>query len=194
MQLPPSESKTQSALGPPTDLKTVVESEVKEWHFHIYFLQNNEEQHAEALALRDAVLRLRRDGAFVAVPLWRVNTEPIGPHPAGSYEIWCPSETFASLYSYLCQHHGNLSILIHPLTREHRKDHDSRAAWIGKPWPVDLSKLPVYTVHIPLQYSSLKLGYSSEAQGPSLEERKKNGSLLESKLENEDEAAKAPKQ
>lgn len=25
-------------------------------------------------------------GAFVAVPLFRVNHYPIGPHPAGSYE------------------------------------------------------------------------------------------------------------
>jgi DOPA 4,5-dioxygenase len=36
------------------------------------------------LELRDAVLRLRRDGAFVAVPLWRVNLEPAGPHPVGT--------------------------------------------------------------------------------------------------------------
>ena len=50
----------------------------------IYFLQRNEEQHKAALALRDSVLRLRRDGAFIAVPLHRVNTEPIGPHPAGT--------------------------------------------------------------------------------------------------------------
>ena len=49
----------------------------------IYFLQRNKEQHEAALALRDAVLRLRRDGAFIAVPLFRVNTEPIDPHPAG---------------------------------------------------------------------------------------------------------------
>jgi len=58
----------------------------------IYFLQNNTSQHTEALALRDAVLRLRRDGAFIAVPLWRVNEGPIGPHPAGVYIL-------SSLYS-----------------------------------------------------------------------------------------------
>lgn len=49
----------------------------------IYFLQNNADEHHAALELRDAVLRLRRDGAFVAVPLFRVNTAPIGPHPVG---------------------------------------------------------------------------------------------------------------
>ena len=50
----------------------------------IYF-QNNTEEHQAALKLRDAVLCLRRDGAFIAVPLFRVNTRPIGPHPIGQY-------------------------------------------------------------------------------------------------------------
>ena len=49
----------------------------------IYFLQGNASSHHAALELRDAVLRLRHDGAFVAVPLFRVNTDPIGPHPVG---------------------------------------------------------------------------------------------------------------
>lgn len=91
-----------TALGPQEDLQTVVESRTREWHFHIYFLLQSPTETAAALVLRDAVLRLRRDGtrspmqsqfftdqhvgAFVAVPLQRVNKEPIGPHPAGSYE------------------------------------------------------------------------------------------------------------
>lgn len=51
----------------------------------IYFHQGNADEHQAALDLRDAVLRLRRDGAFVAVPLFRVNTDPIGPHPVGRH-------------------------------------------------------------------------------------------------------------
>jgi hypothetical protein len=53
----------------------------------IYFKQRNADEHHSALQLRDAVLRLRRDGAFVAVPLFRVNTEPAGPHPVGEFLI-----------------------------------------------------------------------------------------------------------
>jgi DOPA 4,5-dioxygenase len=95
-------------MSPPTDLEQVVNAEIKEWHFHIYFHQNNAEEHHAALELRDAVLRLRRDGAFVAVPLFRVNTGPLGPHPVGSYEIWVPTTSFAYVFSYLCQHRGDL--------------------------------------------------------------------------------------
>ncbi|KAI0093841.1 DOPA-like domain-containing protein [Irpex rosettiformis] len=182
-------------MAPLTDLREVVESEIKEWHFHIYFHQRNADEHQAALELRDAVLRLRRDGAFVAVPLFRVNTDPIGPHPVGSYEIWCPSESFASVFSYLCMNRGNLSILVHPLTREQRayvQDHEVRNAWIGPSFPLDLVTLPVRSEEIPFQYSSLKLGYSSTAPGLSLEDRKKIGGHVEHILKGEKEAAKAP--
>lgn len=47
---------------PQDDLQTVVESRTREWHFHIYFLLQSPTETAAALALRDAVLRLRRDG------------------------------------------------------------------------------------------------------------------------------------
>jgi DOPA 4,5-dioxygenase len=95
---------------PESDVSAVVKERVKEWHFHIYFLLQSPIEKAAALALRDAVLRLRLAGkhaspacnllqdslmggvlgAFVAVPLWRVNEYPMGPHPAGSYEVSIP--------------------------------------------------------------------------------------------------------
>jgi len=196
--LPNSQVEAESrAVGisqdPPTDLQTVLNDEIKEWHFHIYFHQRNQAEHQAALKLRDAVLRLRRDGAFVAVPLFRVNLEPIGPHPAGSYEIWCPAESFTSVFSYLCMHCGELSVLIHPLTREERKDHDTRKAWLGPSFPLDLTQLPVRSEEVPLQYASLGLGYSSTAKQPSLEERRAAGKKVERILEDEPEAAKSPK-
>jgi hypothetical protein len=49
----------------------------------IYFHQMNIEETAAALQLRDAILRLRHEGAFVAVPLAIVNSSPLGPHPVG---------------------------------------------------------------------------------------------------------------
>jgi len=179
-------------MSPQTDLKEVVESEIKEWHFHIYFHQRNADEHQAALELRDAVLRLRRDGAFVAAPLFRVNTGPAGPHPVGSYEIWCPSESFASVFSYLCINRGDLSVLVHPLTKEQRADHETRLAWIGPSFPLDLSVLPVRSEDVPLQYPSLKLGYSSTSPGLSLADRRKLGANIEKILKGEKNAAKAP--
>jgi aromatic ring-cleaving dioxygenase len=149
-------------MEPPTDLREVIESEIKyertvvsarilrhvnlclengifvsfdriffsllmyRLSVDIYFHQRNADEHHAALQLRDAVLRLRYNGAFIAVPLFRVNTEPVGPHPVGSsiffsgkehssqifcqgsYEIWVPAESFGSVFSYLCLNRGNL--------------------------------------------------------------------------------------
>ncbi|KAG8885973.1 hypothetical protein FRB97_008511 [Tulasnella sp. 331] len=181
-------------IVPETDLRKVVDSEINYLYDleDIYFLQNDPKAKQAALTLRDAVLRLRRDGAFVAVPLWRVNEDPVGPHPVGSYEIWCPLESFASVYSYLALNRGNLSILIHPLTRDERADHEVRNAWMGPSFPLNLDTLPVRSDDVPLQYPSLRLGYSSTFQGPSLEERKQAGAAIERALSKEKEAAKAP--
>ncbi|KAJ7803757.1 hypothetical protein B0H14DRAFT_3091931 [Mycena olivaceomarginata] len=154
------------ANKPPTDLKT-----------------GNAEEHHAAMELRDAVLRLRRDGAFIAVPLFRVNTEPIGPHPAGSYEIWAPSETFPPCFRTF--------ILVHPLTRD-QVNHENRRAWIGPAWPLDTSRLPIRSEEIPLQYPSLKVGYSSKVPFMNLEDRAALGANVEKVLLKEKDAARAP--
>lgn len=57
-----------SAPAPQDDLKTVVETRNREWHFHIYFLLQSPAEKAAALALRDAVLKLRRDGKSFEAP------------------------------------------------------------------------------------------------------------------------------
>lgn len=191
MVMPIELRETSKVSEPQSDLRTVLESEIKEWHFHIYFHQNNSEEHQAALKLRDAVLRLRRDGAFVAVPLFRVNTGPIGPHPVGSYEIWCPSETFSAVFSYMCLNRGNLSVLIHPLTRQQRIDHQDRVAWLGQSYGLDLSTLPVYSEELPSQYSALRLGYTAPST-LSIEDRLKIGANVEAILSADKDAAKAP--
>ncbi|KAI3400404.1 hypothetical protein diail_3421 [Diaporthe ilicicola] len=215
---------TRPAAPPPqTDLKTVVEGRNREWHFHIYFLTQSKTDTAAALALRDAVLELRRDGAFVAVPLLRVNHYPVGPHPAGSYEIWVPDSSFSDVFFYLSANRGNLrrvtqrpclslpspvpqrpstsqqtldnvgSILVHPLTSDQRGDHETRNAWMGTPWPIFLDGLPS-AGEIPLQYPELGLGWStSPEQEPSLDERRRRGAEVEALLAGDPEAAPAPK-
>ncbi|KHN95727.1 DOPA-like domain protein [Metarhizium album ARSEF 1941] len=221
------------APKPQDDLKTVVGTRTREWHFHIYFLLQSATETAAALALRDAVLRLRRDGAFVAVPLRTVNKSPVGPHPAGSYEIWVPDSSFSQVFFYLatnrgnlrqvslCLHHGKAldasgsrrsfnvhtreqnapclyadqsrSVLVHPLTSQQRRDHESRNGWLGKPWPIYLDGLPRDGDEPPLQYPELRLGWSAPPEEDmSLDERRRRGAKLEELLANDPEAAPAP--
>jgi hypothetical protein len=53
---------TQVRPLPEDDVAKVVASRTNEWHFHIYYLFQSTKERAAALALRDAVLKLRNGG------------------------------------------------------------------------------------------------------------------------------------
>lgn len=88
------------------------------------------------------------------------------------------------------------------------RDHESRAAWLGSPFPLDTSVLPVRSNDIPSQYGSLskfvfddrlfykltdfpELGYAAKSS-MTMEQRLKLGANVEHILSTEKEAAKAP--
>ncbi|KAJ3362319.1 Splicing factor 3B subunit 3 [Kappamyces sp. JEL0680] len=133
--------------------------EIKEFHFHVYF---DSHQEKEALALADAVNEKRRHGDFEAV-LLRINHQPVGPHPTGSYEVWVPKEYFSAAYSFFLLNRGSLSVLVHPLTQWEMLDHTDRATFLGRPYELRLEALSEYIDHVPLQYPELGLGYSAHA-------------------------------
>lgn len=106
--------------------------------------------------------------------------------------VWVPDSSFSDVFFYLATNRGNLSILVHPLTNNQRRDHETRNAWIGNPWPLFLDSLP-RDGEIPLQYPELGLGWStSPEQEVSLEERRKRGAEVEALLAGDPEAAPAP--
>ncbi|GAB9471094.1 Dopa 4,5-dioxygenase [Globisporangium polare] len=158
------------------------DEEIKEWHFHVYWLENRSEQgFARADALRRLLLEhVESDPSnFIAVfhgvsqkqypaligsppPM---NRKPVGPHPSGSFEVWVPKESFVRLLSFFTLHRGALSIFLHPLTKDQRVDHSAqRAIWLGQPWPIDADSLPADPTEEdadpPFQYPELGLGYS----------------------------------
>ena len=59
---------TQARPIPEDDVAKVVAARTKEWHFHIYYLSQSAKERAAALALRDAVLKLRNGGERIAYP------------------------------------------------------------------------------------------------------------------------------
>ena len=136
--------------------------EIREFHFHVYFFQSNAEHRARAMALRERILQLNTSGYFTAVPLARINDEPRGPHPTGSYEVWVPCESFWRVYQFFLKERNGLSVLVHPLTRQEIADHTERAVWMGAPLPLDMAALQPLLPSIPKQHEELKLGYSAE--------------------------------
>lgn len=95
----------------------------------------------------------------------------------------------------MCRSDSNksFSVLIHPLTSQQRRDHESRNGWLGTPWPIFLDGLPRESDDIPFQYPELGLGWSTAADDEiSLDERRKRGAKVEALLAEDPEAAPAP--
>lgn len=134
----------------------------KEFHFHTYFFQNNEESKLKAYQLYHTIKKNDDHGHFVA-KVGKFNIHSRGPHPIGSWETWVPVEYFTDLYKYFLHERNGMSVLIHPLTKLEMKDHTTDAVWMGEPLPLDLSVLKEELPEIPLQFPELKLGYSAES-------------------------------
>ena len=150
---------------------------IKEYHFHIYFNHLDEIEICNAKKLRDTILLNIKNRVFIVIlnsitndilpksidlsKLPKFNTSPIGPHPTGSYEVWVPIEYYTIFLSFILLNRNNLSVLIHPLTREELLDHTDRAVWLGKKYDLKLERLEEILDKLPIQYPELELGYSS---------------------------------
>ncbi len=72
--------------------------------------------------------------------------EPVGPHPVANLAIIFNTAEFATLVPWLMLSRNGLNVLIHPLTDDSVRDHDSDGAWLGAPVPLRLHGMsPGYT-------------------------------------------------
>uniref|UniRef100_A0A6B2LMK8 DOPA 4,5-dioxygenase n=1 Tax=Arcella intermedia TaxID=1963864 RepID=A0A6B2LMK8_9EUKA len=156
----------------------MADPDIKEWHFHTYWFWNNPEDQNRAWQFREKIISQVKDKKFVVVcngvtsemlpglnesNIPKFNTQPIGPHPCGSFETWVPYEHFSSALSFFTLHRGSLSILFHPLTVHELEDHTSRSMWLGPSYRLNLDVLSPLLPSIPLQYPELGLGYSAKS-------------------------------
>jgi DOPA 4,5-dioxygenase len=106
------------------------------YHAHIYYdpaTRPAAERLAEAIASRFTV----KLGGFF--------DEPVGPHPVANLQIIFATAEFADLVPWLMQNRNGLNVLIHALTEDSARDHNSDALWLGTPVPLRLHVLrPTY--------------------------------------------------
>jgi len=152
---------------------------VKEYHFHPYWHQNNQQEEAAVIALRDAIIDEVAAGNMTVVcngvtsdmvpgldesKIPGFHTGPMGPHPVGSFEIWTPQEYLPHMLSFMMYHRGDINVLFHPLGEGAFRDHTHDAMWLGQSYPIDLSVFSSEVVVVvggdPAQYPELGLGYS----------------------------------
>lgn len=152
-----------------------VKPSIKEYHFHVYWFQEDTASSKAANDLRKKVVRRVEQGTLVAVchgvtssmlpglddkKVPQVNNGPKGPHPCGSFEVWVPFEWFDVAMSFFMRERGDLSVLVHPLTKSALLDHTKYAVWLGQPYRLNLSIFGEDSADPP-QYEELHLGYSS---------------------------------
>jgi aromatic ring-cleaving dioxygenase len=93
------------------------------YHAHVYY---DAATRPAAAALREAL-----DERFTVL-LGHWHDEPVGPHPIGMYQVIFAPDEFARVVPWLMEHHGPLSVLIHPTTDDDLGDHSDRALWLGR--------------------------------------------------------------
>ncbi|KAI1287329.1 Dopa 4,5-dioxygenase [Halotydeus destructor] len=111
------------------------------YHFHTYYFQDNAVEKANAGNFRQTIIDLVTGGALGECHVNRFNEKPRGPHPIGSFETCCNKTSLPTALAWFMQNRGNLSVLLHPLTRLQRVDHTRDPMWLGQPVPLDLSGL-----------------------------------------------------
>ncbi|WP_323119055.1 DOPA 4,5-dioxygenase family protein [Burkholderia alba] len=107
---------------------------ITSWHAHIYFDASRRDL---AWAFRQTV-----DQRFgTLLQLGRFHEQPVGPHPAWSYQLAFDPAHFAEIVPWLVLNHGELDVFLHPNTGDDLRDHRDSAAWIGRSYELNLAGL-----------------------------------------------------
>lgn len=106
--------------------------DVREFHAHVYFTPATR---PHAAALRERLLE------NAALTLYTLSDGPRGPHVNPMFGVDIPKGQLSDVLGFLMLNHGDLAVLIHPVTANEVEDHTIHALWLGPPQPLDLSKL-----------------------------------------------------
>ena len=97
---------------------------IASFHAHIYF--DGAAQREIALALRERIHER------FAVTLGRVHDRLVGPHARTMYQVAFDGAMFGTFVPWLMLNRQGLAVLVHPNTRNPRRDHLVHALWMGE--------------------------------------------------------------
>ncbi len=99
------------------------------YHAHVYFDEDT----------LDLARRLCQEtGSTLFIPVGRVHTRNVGPHPHWSCQLSFNAAQFDTVINYLEEHRYGLNILVHGVTGDDLADHTDHAMWLGQPSDLNL--------------------------------------------------------
>ena len=93
------------------------------WHAHVYF-------DADQIDRATAVCEAASDR--FDIPMGRMHSQPVGPHPTGSCQLSVPPEKFAEVTAWLALNRNGLTIFTHADTGDVMADHTDHVIWLGE--------------------------------------------------------------
>ena len=110
---------------------------IQGYDIHVYFFQSD-----PSSLLRAKSLHTELRQSFPQLTVYDVIPKPVGPHATGMFQAYIHTpEEFALVVPWISLNRHGLSILVHPHTGDHVKDHSEHAIWIGERLPVNLDIL-----------------------------------------------------
>ena len=107
-------------------------AEIRGFHAHVYF---------DAVTRRTAE-RVRDELAqHLGVKVGALHERPVGPHAKAMFQVTITPEQFATVVPWLMVHRSGLSVLVHPVSDDPVRDHDTRPLWMGESLPIDVEFL-----------------------------------------------------
>ena len=94
------------------------------FHAHVYF--DGPAQRETAMVLREQI------AARFSVTLGTVHDRLVGPHARTMYQVAFDVPTFCKFVPWLMLNRQGLTVLVHPNTRDTRRDHLVHAMWMGE--------------------------------------------------------------
>ena len=107
-------------------------ADIRGFHAHVYF---DAIERPTAERIRDALAQ------HLGVNVGALHDRPVGPHAKAMFQVAITPEQFATVVPWLMVNRAGLSVLVHPISDDPVRDHDTSPLWMGEPLPIDVESL-----------------------------------------------------